>query len=188
MAKGVIQKGRRGPSIHSRAARRATSPSINTDKSLKNAQLPQESVDRRPTVLATHHASGITKKAKSGRKAMLSSKARRRQEKNMDRAEAIMDRTAVKVQKSKGHARVIHSRKKTWDEINKDAFDHEEPVKISKKAQAKMDEDAMVEAFYADDGDEEMAGAEEVGEVVSVLEAAPVAGPVSAAEQEEEIL
>lgn len=106
----------------------------------------------------------------------------------MDRAEAIMDRTAVKVQKSKGHARVIHSRKKTWDEVNKAAFDQAEPAKISKKAQAKIDEDAMVEAFYADDGDEEMAGAEEVGEVVRVSEAAPVAAPVSTPGQEEEIL
>ncbi|KAG7288990.1 hypothetical protein NEMBOFW57_005350 [Staphylotrichum longicolle] len=138
MAKPTIAKGKKGASKHSRAARRATSPSIDTDKSLKEVRVPQESVDRRPAVLAAHHAGGVTKKAKSGRKAVLSTKARRRQEKSADRAEAIMDRTSVKVQKSKGHARVIDSRKKTWDQINKEAFDREEPPKLSKKAKAKL--------------------------------------------------
>ncbi|KAK3297576.1 Alb1-domain-containing protein [Chaetomium fimeti] len=164
MAKGSIAKGKRGPSIHSRAARRATSPGIDTDKSLKEVRAPQESIDRRPAVLAAHHAGGVSKKAKSGRRSVLSTRARRRQERSMDRAEAVMDRTAVKVQKSKGHARVIHGRRKTWDEVNREAFEREELRKLGKKAKAKMEEDAAVEAFYADDGDAEMEGAEDDGE------------------------
>ncbi|KAK4042923.1 Alb1-domain-containing protein [Parachaetomium inaequale] len=186
MAKGTITKGKKGPSLHSRAARRATSPGIDTDKSLKHVRPPQESVDRRPAVLAAHHAGGVTKKAKSGRKAVLSTRARRRQERSMDRAEAIMDRTAVKVQKSKGHAKVIFSRRKTWDEVNREAFDRDEERKLSKKAKAKMEEDAMVEAFYADDGDAEMEGAEDDGDATSDAVAAPaVSIPVQAVEEEE---
>ncbi|KAL2019984.1 hypothetical protein VTK56DRAFT_8984 [Thermocarpiscus australiensis] len=163
MAKGNISKGKKAPSIHSRAARRATSPSIDTDRSLKHVRPPPESVDRRPAVLAAHHTGGVTKKAKTNRKAVMSSKARRRREKSMDRAEAIMERTAVKVQKSKGHAKVIHSRKKAWEEINREVFEQEGRPKLSKKAKAKAEEDAMVAAFYADDdGDEQMAGADDV--------------------------
>ncbi|AEO62792.1 uncharacterized protein THITE_2107393 [Thermothielavioides terrestris NRRL 8126] len=174
MAKGNISKGKKAPSIHSRAARRATSPSIDTDKSLKHVRPPQESVDRRPAVLAAHHSGGVTKKAKSGRKAVLSSRARRRQEKSMDRAEAVMERTALKVQKSKDHAKVIHSRKKTWDEINREVFQREEQPKLSKKAWAKMQEDAMVAAFYADeDGDAEMEGAEVAAKEPSGVSAVP---------------
>ncbi|KAL2256412.1 hypothetical protein VTK26DRAFT_1720 [Humicola hyalothermophila] len=165
MAKGTISKGKRAPSKHSRAARRATSPSIDIDKSLKNVRPPQESVDWRPAVLAARHSDGVTKKAKTGRKAVLSSKARRRQEKAMDRAEAIMDRTAVKVQKSKTSAKVIHSRKRTWDEINREVIGQEVQPKLSKKAKAKMEEDAMVAEFYADeDGDAQMEGAEDFEE------------------------
>jgi hypothetical protein len=93
-----------------------------------------------------------------------------------------MDRTAVKVQKSKGHARVIDSRKKTWDQVNKEAYDLEEARKLSKKARAKAEEDAAVEAFWEDvDGDAEMDGAEEVA-------AGAAAVPVQPAGEEEEIL
>jgi hypothetical protein len=143
-------------------------------------------------VLAAHHAGGVTKKAKSGRKAVLSTKARRRQEKSADRDEAIMDRTSLKVQKSKGHARVIDSRKKTWDQVNKEAFDRAEPPKLSKKAKTKLEEDAAVAEFYADsDGDAEMEGAEDEVEALGGAAAARVqfaSLPVQDAGEEEEIL
>ncbi|KAL1871048.1 hypothetical protein VTK73DRAFT_2283 [Phialemonium thermophilum] len=116
MGKGGISKGKKAPSVHSRSARRATSPGIDTDKSLKNVRPPPESINQRPAVLAAHHGSGVTKKTK--RKVTPSSKARRRQEKGIDRAEAVMERTAKKIQKSKGQARKIQARRKTWDEIN----------------------------------------------------------------------
>ncbi len=101
----------------------------------------------------------------------------------MDRAEAIMDRTAVKVQKSKGHARVIHSRKKTWDEVNKEVTgEADDKPKLSKKAKAKAEEDALVAEFYSDDdGDAEMEGAEIVPTQFASL-------PVEAADDDEEIL
>ena len=106
-------------SIHSRAAKRATSPSINTDKSLKNVKLPAESSNYRPSVLAVHKGAGVVKASKNGRKTVLSSKAKRRQEKAMDRAEAVMDRTEKKAEKSKGRSRNVQERSKTWDELNR---------------------------------------------------------------------
>ncbi|KAI3391775.1 hypothetical protein diail_6797 [Diaporthe ilicicola] len=109
------------PSIHSRAARRATSPSINTDKSLKDVKPPSESTDYRPSVLGIHQNAGVTKKTKRGRKAVLSTKARKRQERGLERAEEIMDRTSAKVLKSKRAASDVANRKKGWDDINAQA-------------------------------------------------------------------
>ena len=107
----------------------------------------------------------------------------------MDRAEVVMDRTSLKVQKSKGHAKVIHSRKKTWDEVNKEAFDKEAPPKLSKKAKAKLEEDAAVAEFYAgEDGDAEMGGAEDAGETpagAAAVRAQFASLPVEAAGEEE---
>jgi hypothetical protein len=105
--------------VHSRAAKRASSPSIDTDKSLKNVQPPTELKSHRPSVLAVHQSAGVTKKSKNGRKSVLSAKAKRRQERGMDRAEAVMDRTETKVQKSKVRARSVQERAKAWDELNK---------------------------------------------------------------------
>ncbi|KAK7749798.1 hypothetical protein SLS53_000378 [Cytospora paraplurivora] len=117
MAKTNAKKGK-APSLHSRAARRATSPSINTDKSLKDVQPPTESVNNRPSVLGIHQSAGVTKKTKRGRKSVLSTKARKRHERGLERAEHVVDRTAVKIQKSKRSAAEIASRKKAWDEVN----------------------------------------------------------------------
>lgn len=159
-------------SKHSRAARRATSPGIDTDKSLKNVKPPpSDTANKKPDILAAHHSSGITKKK---RKVVLSTKARKRQEKSMDRAEAVMDRTSTKVEKSKGSFRVIQSRKKTWDEVNREALGLPEPVAPVKKGKAskKQAEDEYVAEFYAKDGgDEEMKGAGEGG-----VESGPVVG------------
>ncbi|POS80009.1 hypothetical protein DHEL01_v201582 [Diaporthe helianthi] len=111
------QKGK-APSIHSRAARRATSPSINTDKSLKDARPPPESADARPSVLGLHQGAGVTKKTKRGRKAVLSTRARRRHERGLERAEEIVDRTSNKVLRSKKAAANLAGRKKGWDDVN----------------------------------------------------------------------
>jgi hypothetical protein len=95
----------------------------------------------------------VTKKSK--RKSQLSHKARLRQEKNLERGEAIAERTALKIQKSKGQAKVIESRKKTWDEINRATLSREAARKKSKDEAG----DAAVAAFFAAT-DEEMDGAE----------------------------
>ncbi|KAK2602479.1 hypothetical protein N8I77_009007 [Diaporthe amygdali] len=113
----------KAPSIHSRAARRATSPSINTDKSLKDVKPPPESVDFRPSVLGIHQNAGVTKKNKRGRKAVMSTKARKRHERGLERAEEIVDRTSTKVNKSKKSASNIAERKKGWEDINAQAVE-----------------------------------------------------------------
>ncbi|KAJ4413797.1 hypothetical protein N0V85_003426 [Neurospora sp. IMI 360204] len=202
MAKGTIGRSNKAAAVrkHSRAARRQTSPGIDLDKSLKAVRPPQESVNLRPTVLAAHHNSGITKKNK---KKQLSSKARKRQEKSMDRAEAIMDRTSTKVAKSHGKARVIESRKRTWDEVNVVALAEigkELPTKKEKKAdKERQAEDEAVRAFYADDDEDmdkdggewedEVEGMDENAAVESLMAAAtiPAVAPMMQ-EDDEEIL
>ncbi|KAK3685982.1 Alb1-domain-containing protein [Podospora appendiculata] len=191
MAKSGMVKPKKVASSRARESRRATSPSIDTDKSLKHVKPPAESVDARPAVLAAHHYNGVAKPAKKSGK-VLSRKARERQEKHQDRAEAIMDRTAVKVQKSRGQAKTIDIRRRTWDEINKVAYalihDKKPSTSLSK---AMRDENAAVARFYADDDDEEMDDAEVVVEQTEVdievlaTPAQPMPVPV---EDEEEVL
>ncbi|KAK2002692.1 hypothetical protein LX36DRAFT_598993 [Colletotrichum falcatum] len=118
MAKPSVSKKTKRPSLHSRAARRATDVDIDTDKSLKNVKTPADSVDYRPSVLAAQTNAGISKKSKN-RKAQMTAKAKRRNEKAMDRAEAIMERTSNKIEKSKSKSRRIQTRSKQWDDINK---------------------------------------------------------------------
>lgn len=48
----------------------------------------------------------------------MSTRARKRHERGLERAEEIVDRTAVKVAKSKKAAANISVRKKGWDDIN----------------------------------------------------------------------
>ncbi|TQV91792.1 alb1 domain-containing protein [Cordyceps javanica] len=115
-----MAKAKSQPSKRSRAARRATSPSIDTDRSLKTAQPPPRGKPtERPSVLAVHHSAGVQKKT-SQRKARVSAKARRRREKGMEMAEAVMERTSSKVQRSLHRQRAVDSRRKAWDAINKD--------------------------------------------------------------------
>ncbi|XXH00356.1 hypothetical protein Hte_006700 [Hypoxylon texense] len=148
MAKGGIAKKKKAPSVHSRAARRATSPSIDTDKSLKNVQPPAESVDHRPSILSIHHGAGVSKRSKKGRN--LSAKARKRFEKGQDRAAAIMERTEKKVAKSKGQARTMQSRRKAWDDINNQI-----------PAAKKKSRDEANEGEYEGEGEGEASGLDE---------------------------
>ncbi|KAF5558393.1 hypothetical protein FMEXI_367 [Fusarium mexicanum] len=115
---------KKAPSIHSRAARRATDIDIDTDKSLKEVKPPRDATQR-PSVLAAHHSAGITKKAKRGRKEKMSAKARKRHEKGLEMAAAVVERTKNKVEKSKGRGRNIQQRSKNWDEINRAAEEAE---------------------------------------------------------------
>lgn len=59
----------------------------------------------------------MSKKQKRGRGQ--SSRAKKRAEKDQDKAIAIIERTETKVEKSRGSSRNIQSRAKGWDDINK---------------------------------------------------------------------
>ncbi|EFX02460.1 hypothetical protein CMQ_5821 [Grosmannia clavigera kw1407] len=181
---------KKGPSKHSRAARRATSPGIDTDKSLKDIKPPESTADHRPSVLGIHQSAGVSKKTKQGRKSVPSTRARRRQEKGLDRAAAVGERTAQKVQRSKTQARSIDYRRKAWDEINsKIEADVSADAASKKAAWALMvadgadgsDEDEDVDSgdeavrkFY-DDLDENMGEADAAAPVVAFETAVPLA-------------
>jgi len=145
-------------SVHSRAAKRASSPSIDTDKSLKNVKPPTEVKNHRPSILAVHQGAGVSKKSKNGRKSVLSAKAKRRQEKGLDKAEAVMDKKEKKVEKSKGRARTVQERAKAWDDLNKKTLAkkaREEALEkenwTDEEDREAMDEDAEAEKITADE-------------------------------------
>ncbi|KAI9871400.1 MAG: hypothetical protein M1830_002955, partial [Pleopsidium flavum] len=96
-----LKKNTKPTSLHSRAAKRASSPSLNLDKSLKSLKPPADTTKKhRPSVLAVHHGAGITKKKAKGK--AVSRSQRRRQEKGLERAEAVMDKTEKKVERNAG--------------------------------------------------------------------------------------
>ncbi|RSL39189.1 hypothetical protein CEP53_014243 [Fusarium sp. AF-6] len=164
---------KRGPSIHSRAARRATSPSIDADKSLKDVKPPPRSAPHRPSVLAAQHSAGVSKKSK--RKTAMSAKARRRHEKGLEMAEAVIERTRTKVEKSKGRGKSIQLRSKAWEEINRVAAEEgvEEDGEVEKKS-------GGVEL------DEDMGGADEETLTAPVVpDAAPAAVPLPVDDDDE---
>ncbi|KAI9743162.1 MAG: hypothetical protein M1818_003457 [Claussenomyces sp. TS43310] len=178
---------KKGQSVHSRAAKRASSPSIDTDKSLKNIKPPVESTNNRPSVLAVHQGAGVSKKSKNGRKSGLSSKAKRRQEKAVDRAEAVMDRTEGKIEKSRGKARTVQDRAKAWEEHNRKIA----AARVAKEeALEKMVEDAAAE------NEEERTNSAETADVsdVQIIDAPSIDNVVEATskeilvEEEDEIL
>ncbi|KAF2425714.1 hypothetical protein EJ08DRAFT_700259 [Tothia fuscella] len=97
-------------SIHSRAARRAASPSLNTDKSLKSAIPPASN----PHVHIFANSAGIRKKkAKS-----LTRQQRLEREKRLERADIVNARMETRVEKSVGKLKIVKDRKKEWDKLN----------------------------------------------------------------------
>ncbi|KKA30493.1 hypothetical protein TD95_000658 [Thielaviopsis punctulata] len=120
MSKGGIKKKNREPSQRSRAARREASPSLDAGRAVRAlSPAAQPKVDSRPSVLAIHHGAGVSKKAKTGRKAVKTHKQRRRHERGLDRAEAVADITAKKIERSLQQEKLVRSRKKNWDDVNK---------------------------------------------------------------------
>ncbi|KAG5665424.1 hypothetical protein KAF25_009549 [Fusarium avenaceum] len=168
---------KKAPSIRSRAARRTTDIDIDTDKSLKEVKPPPRDTPQRPSVLAAQHSAGVTKKTKRGRN--LSTRARKRQEKGLEMAEAIAERTKTKVEKSKGRGKNIQQRSKNWDDINK-AAEEDEEVQES-------DEEEVKKTEHKWEMDEEMNGAEETTPTTDV-KSAPDAAPLPADEDGDEIL
>lgn len=174
--------------MHSRAAKRASSLGIDLDKSLKDVK-PPETKAQRPSVLAIHQGAGISKKSKNGRKAVLSAKAKRRQEKGMDRAEAVMDKKKKKVEKSKGKARTVQERAKAWDELNKKMLAKkakEEALALEKEKENWVDEDdGEPEADGMQDIEVEDASMAQPAVSEAIPESIPLPEP---AEDEDEIL
>jgi Alb1 len=94
-------------SIHSRAARRETSPS-DANKSLES--VPRVETPKKPSgVLAAQSSAGISKK-KSKTKALTRAQ-RLRQQKGVERAENVVDQLENKVAKSITKAKAIDARR-----------------------------------------------------------------------------
>ncbi|RAL64804.1 hypothetical protein DID88_001401 [Monilinia fructigena] len=155
MGKTAPLKNKASTSVRSRAAKRASSPSIDTDKSLKNIKAPVET-------------------KKSGRKAQLSSKAKRRQEKGMDRAEAIMDRTSTKIEKSKYRGRNVQERAKNWEALNKKA---QEAVQAAMNKENEVSEEEDMEEVQSQ-GEVEMDGTSAAPVAPTVVQQTPLPAPV----------
>jgi hypothetical protein len=175
-------------SVHSRAAKRASSPGIDLDKSIKDAKPPREPKER-ASVLAVHQGAGVTKKSKNGRKSVLSTKAKRRQEKGLDRAEAVMDKKETKIEKSRGKARTVQERAKNWDDLNrkmlaKKAMD--EALALEKENEIWEDEEAesIQEDIEVEDAPTDALAADAVAAEV-LAQSIPLPEPM---EDEEEIL
>ncbi|EFR04658.1 hypothetical protein MGYG_07663 [Nannizzia gypsea CBS 118893] len=110
-----LKSNARSKSVHSRAARREVSPSVNIDKSLTSIPRAERTSTSVPAVLGTQHNSGVSKKGKKPK-----SRAQRlRQEKGLERAEVVLDKREKKVNKSVRKFSGVRARKATWDDLNK---------------------------------------------------------------------
>jgi hypothetical protein len=109
--------------IHSRAARRAASPSLNLDKSAqKPSHTTRDSASpSRPDKINTHALAakdaGIQKKQKKG---SMTRAQRLRYQKGLERAEENMDKLEKKRMKSVGKQGLIKERAKGWEDVNTD--------------------------------------------------------------------
>jgi len=179
MGKTAKPKKARKVSIHSRAARRATSPSIDTDKSLKNAALPKDGGD---SLYHYHdrHGGGVTKRR--AKISPLKRQKRLRKEKDIQRAEAVLDQLERKVEKSQSKGRSVKGRRHDWEDVN-DKLGVTAKVKAKTRV-AKMDEAANGE-WEDVDGEE---SDEEVAAAVTALKVTDAAEKPNDASEEEEIL
>ncbi|KAL2865106.1 Alb1 domain-containing protein [Aspergillus lucknowensis] len=131
----------KAPSKHSRAARRAASPSLDIDKSLTSLPRAEKTVLHRESILTDRANSGISKKQS---KPKVKSRAQRlRQQKGIDRAEAVMDQHEVKVAKSVNRAKTVKSRRADWSDLNGKA------TKFEDLAAGDNDDDTMVDTSAA---------------------------------------
>ncbi|KAJ5620320.1 hypothetical protein N7510_004304 [Penicillium lagena] len=107
----------RPQSQHSRAARRAASPSLDLDKSLKTLPRAESPTVQRPSVLSERANSGVQKRQKKGKN--MTKAQRLRQQKGLERAEAVVDQMEVKLTKSANRQKTINSRRAAWEDTNR---------------------------------------------------------------------
>ncbi|PYH31829.1 Alb1 domain-containing protein [Aspergillus neoniger CBS 115656] len=107
----------RPQSKHSRAARRAASPSLDVDKSITSLPRAEETTVQRDSILSERANAGVSKKSSKGK---AKTRAQRlRQQKGVERAEAVMDQLEKKVVKSEGRAKSVKARRAEWEDLNR---------------------------------------------------------------------
>lgn len=96
-------------SKHSRAARRAASPSLDVDKSLMALPRAEETSLPRESILADRGNAGVTKKQAKPRNK--SRAQRQKQQKGIERAESVMDQMEKKLSNSVSRAKTVKARR-----------------------------------------------------------------------------
>lgn len=102
-----------------------------------------------------------------GSKGKMSAKARRRHERGMQMAEAVLERTSLKLEKSLGRGKNVQDRAKAWELINKRAAEEEQKAQEEGRKdgwetdeEADAPEEGKDSESMADAVDDQLAGAE----------------------------
>ncbi|EUC49984.1 hypothetical protein COCMIDRAFT_32773 [Bipolaris oryzae ATCC 44560] len=185
MAKTAKVK-KRQVTIHSRAARRATSPSLSLPLSAQpSTHTTRDSTSpSRPSTLNPHALAaldaGIQKRQK--KTSNMTRAQRLRHQKGLERAEENMDKLANKRLKSAGKGRKVVERAKGWEDING------EGGKKGKKSVLGDGEEVDVKRGREWVGDEDMDEAGEVKDEGKEGDVAVVAQSVAVPEEVDEML
>ncbi|KKK27328.1 hypothetical protein ARAM_000434, partial [Aspergillus rambellii] len=127
-------------SKHSRAARRAASPSLDVDKSLTSLPRAEKTPVQRESILADRANAGISKKQSKPKPKSRVQKLR--QQKGIQRAEAVFDQMENKVTKSANRAKAVKSRRADWEDLNRKTA---KSMFAALNAAEDNDDDAMVD-------------------------------------------
>ncbi|KKK13359.1 hypothetical protein AOCH_004698 [Aspergillus ochraceoroseus] len=130
----------RPQSKHSRAARRAASPSLDVDKSLTSLPRAEKTPVQRESILADRANAGISKKQSKPKPKSRVQKLR--QQKGIQRAEAVFDQMENKVTKSANRAKAVKSRRADWEDLNRKTA---KSMFAALNAAEDNDDDAMVD-------------------------------------------
>ncbi|CAK1361604.1 hypothetical protein CB0940_03036 [Cercospora beticola] len=144
MAK-VPKVKKKGVSVHSRAARRGAEP---PRKDLEAIKPPKEEKEYKPWLHNAQNA-GIQKKQK---KKQLTTAQRKRQEKALEKADAISGKHEKKVADSKRRSARTQTRARQWEELNEQAEAVKQAQDETKKAAKPTKAGAAAQAV----GDEAM--------------------------------
>ncbi|KAJ5966154.1 hypothetical protein N7481_012868 [Penicillium waksmanii] len=101
---------------NTRAARRAATPEDKSIAALPRADSPTTS---RPSLMADRANIGVSKKKKNNSK--ITRAQRLRQQKGLERAEAVSDQLQIKKSKSLVRAKAIKTRSAEWEDTNRTA-------------------------------------------------------------------
>jgi hypothetical protein len=176
--------------VHSRAARRAASPSIDLDKTLRkttrDSTSPSRPSNAKPHALAAQNA-GIQKKQKKG---TMTRAQRLRHQKGLERAGEILDKRQVKVVKSIGKQENIKNRAQGWEDVNGDGKKKKKKTKTVDEAEAAEEADKISGWVDDEDMDDTAAAVQEpaAGEAAKVQEDPAVAAGISLPVVEDELL
>lgn len=84
----------------------------------------------------------------------MSSKARKRHERGLEMAEAVVERTSKKKEKSFARSRNIQERAKAWEDINKEAEAEEAQAEALRQTRNKFDTGNAEDGAWETDEDE----------------------------------